>query len=96
MVHTVDSDVIVILLGFMGEFMAAYLSVKITVDFKTRSGCKYTSVNSIYPNLGSDIRSGLPFFHSFTGADSTCSFFQTIKKRLVWEMVTFPNERRVE
>ena len=90
MVHAVDSDVIVILLGFMGEFMAAYLSVKITVDFKTRSGCKYTSVNSIYPNLGSDIRSGLPFFHSFTGADSTCSFFKQSKKDWFGKWSDFP------
>ena len=35
MVHTVDSDVVVILLGFMSEFMAANPSVEITVDFKT-------------------------------------------------------------
>ena len=48
MVHTVDSDVVVILLGFMSGFMAANPSVEITVDFKTSSGHKYISINSIY------------------------------------------------
>ena len=80
MVRTVDSDVVVILLGFMSEFMAANPSVEITVDFKTSRWRKYISINSIYYNLGSDICSGLPFFHSFTGTDSTCSFFKQSKK----------------
>ena len=61
MVHTADSDVVVILLGFVSEFMAANPSVEISVEFKTRSGRKYISINSIYSNLGSDICSGLPF-----------------------------------
>ena len=94
--RTVDSDVVVILLGFMSEFMAANPSFEITVDFKTSSGRKYISINSIYSNLGSDICSGLPFFHSFTGADSHLLIFQTIKRGLIWEKVRFPNERRVE
>ena len=80
MVHNVDSDDVVILLGFMSEFMTANLSVEIIVDFKTSSGHKYISINSIYSNLGKDICSGLPFFHSFTGVDSTCSFLKQSKK----------------
>ena len=63
MVHTVDSDVVVILLGFMSEFMAANPSVEITVDFKTSSGRKYISINSIYSNL--EVTSVL-VYHSFT------------------------------
>ena len=90
MLHTADSDVVVILLGFMSEFMAASPSVEITVDFKTRNGLKYISINSIYSNLGSDICSGLPFFHSFTGADSTCSFFKQAKKDWFGKWLDFP------
>ena len=51
MVHTVDSDAVVILLGFMSEFMAANTSVEITINFKTNSVRKYISINSIYSNL---------------------------------------------
>ena len=51
MVHTVDSNAVVILLGFMSEFMAANTSVEITINFKTSSVRKYISINSIYSNL---------------------------------------------
>ena len=74
--HTVDSNVVVVLLGFMSEFMTPNPSVEITVDFKTSSGSKHISIKSICSNLGSDICSGLPFFHSFTGENSTRSFFK--------------------
>ena len=90
MVHTVDSDVVVILLGFMSEFMAANPSVEITVDFKTRSGRKYISINSIYFDLGSDICSSLPFFYSFTRADSTCSFLKQAKRDWFGKCLDFP------
>ena len=51
--HTSDiiSDAVVILLGFMSEFMAANTSVEITINFKTSSVRKYISINSIYSNL---------------------------------------------
>ena len=90
MVHTVDSDAVVILLGFMSEFMAANTSVEITINFKTSSVRKYISINSIYSNLWSDICSGLPFFHSFTWADSTCSFFKQSKKVWFGKWLDFP------
>ena len=70
--------------------MAANPSVEITADFKTRSGRKYISINSIYSNLWSDICSGLLFFHSFTGADTTCSFFKQSKKDLFAKWLDFP------
>ena len=95
MVHNVDSDDVVILLGFMSEFMAANPSVEITVDFKTSSGHKYISINSIYSNVISDICSGLPFFHSFTGVDSTCSFLKQLKKDWFGKWLNFPTEEEL-
>ena len=88
MVHNVDSDDVVILLGFMSEFMAANPSVEI-------SGHKYISINSIYSNLISDICSGLPFFHSFTGVDSTCSFLKQSKKDWFGKWLNFPMEEEL-
>ena len=70
--------------------MAANPSVEITVDFKTSSRHRYISVNPVYSNLGSDIGSGLPSFHSFTGADSTCSFFKQSKKDWLAKWLDFP------
>ena len=95
MVHNVDSDDVVILLGFMSEFMAANPSVEITVDFKTSSGHKYISINSIYSKLGSNICSGLPFFHSFTGVDSTCLFLKQSKKDWFGKLLNFPMEEEL-
>ena len=95
MVHNVDSDDVVILLGFMSEFMAANPSVEITVDFKTSSGHKYISINSIYSDLISDICSGLPFFHSSTGVDSTCSFLKQSKKDWFGKWLNFPMEEEL-
>ena len=74
----------------MSEFMAANPSVEITVHFKTSSRHRYISVNPVYSNLGSDIGSGLPSFHSFTGADSTCSFFKQSKKDWLAKWLDFP------
>ena len=73
----------------MSEFIAANTSVEITVNFKTNSRGKYISINSVYSNLGSEICSDLPLIHSFTGADSTCSFFKQSKKDWFGKWVDF-------
>ena len=90
MVHTVDNDAVVILLGLMSKLMAANTSVEITVDFKTSSECKCISINSIYSKLESDICSGLPFFHSFSEVTSTRSFFKQPKKDWFRKWLDFP------
>ena len=47
-------------------------------------------MNSIYSNIGSDICSGFPFFHYFTGGDSTCSFFKQSNKDWFGKWLGFP------
>ena len=78
-VHTVDSDVVLIFLGFMSEFTAANPSVEITVDFKTSSERKYISINSICSNLGSEYLFWFSILLLLTRADSTCSSFNRSK-----------------
>ena len=85
-----DSDVIVILLGFMKNFMDATQDFKQIVDFKSSSGRKILSMNSSYIELGDEICSGVPFFHCFTGADSTTSFFKISKKDWFSHWMNFP------
>ena len=80
LVQTGDTDVILILMGFMEQFLETTGDVDITVEFKSSSGRKILSMNSIYIKHGQKICSALPFFHSFTGADSTTSFFKISKK----------------
>ena len=96
MVHTVDSDVIVILLGFMSEFMVANASVEITVDFKTRSRCKYISITLFILTL--KVTSVL-VCHSFTPSPEQIllAHFSNNQKRIgLGEMLRYPNERIVE
>ena len=66
----------------MSEFIAG--------NPKTSSRHKYISINSVCSKLGSDICSGLPSFHSFTGVDSTCSFFKQSKKDWLGKWLDFP------
>ena len=43
---------------------------------------KIYSANDIYNEVGESCCLGLPFFHAFTGCDSTSSFFEKSKKKL--------------
>ena len=79
-VTTGDSDVIVILLGFMQQFLKSMNELELIVKFKTSKNKRIISINSSYLELGDEICSGLHFFHCFTGADSTSSYFKISKK----------------
>ena len=82
-IRTADSDVIVIILGFMQQLIEIKHDITVLVDFKSSTSRKIISLNTIFSQLGSQICSSLPFFHNFTGADATCSFFKVSKKRVV-------------
>ena len=79
-VRTGDSDVIIILLSFMGYFLSKDPLLIVHVEMKTSGRKRLFNMNDSYVSLGQDICSALPFFHCFTGADSTCSFFKISKK----------------
>ena len=89
-VKTVDSDVIVFLLGFMKKFMDAMQDLMLIVEFNSSSSRRILSMNSSYIELGHEICSGMPFFHCFTGADSTTSFFKISKKDWFSHWMNFP------
>ena len=80
LVKTGDSDVIVILLGFMKHFMNVNMELNLLVEFKSSSGRKFTSLNDIYVRHGAMTCSAMPFLHCFTGADAASSFYKTSKK----------------
>ena len=78
--RTVDTDVIVILLAFMPQFLELNRNVCIWADFGTGDHRRLLSINDSYDELGDFICLGLLFFHCFTGCDSTCSFFRKTKR----------------
>ena len=89
-IRTADSDVIVIILGFMQQLIEIKHDITVLVDFKSSTSTKIISLNTIFAQLGSQICSTLPFFHAFTGADATCSFFKVSKKEWFKCLMDFP------
>ena len=84
LVHTVDTDVIVILIGKFHHLTTLCQNVNIWVAFGTGKNFKYYHINAFYEDLGREKSLALPVFHSFTGCDTTSAFFGKGKKS-AWE-----------
>ncbi len=84
LVRTVDTDVVVILIGKFHHLIALCQDVQIWVAFGTGKNYAYYHINAIYDYLGRAKSLALPVFHSFTGCDTTSSFFGK-GKRSAWE-----------
>ena len=78
-VRTADSDVIAILTCFMTQFKTMRQDVELWVIFGTGNNRRTISINKTLEVLGDSISLALPFFHAFTGCDSTCAFFRKTK-----------------
>lgn len=74
MVHTGDTDVIVILLSNFHHIMAVNPAAEIWISFKTGKTTKMISLNTIASSLGVTTCKAMALFHAFTGSDSTSSF----------------------
>ena len=79
-VRTLDTDVIVILLSFMVQFINIDEHVSIMVDFGSGDSRRTISINRSFSELGDAVCLGLPFFHTLTGCDSTSAFYKKTKK----------------
>jgi len=90
LVRTVDTDIIVILLGKLSYFITVNSDANVWVAFGTGKNFAYWHINTIYFNLGQDKCIGLPLFHSFTGCDTTSSFFRKGKKMALEVWNSFP------
>jgi len=74
MVHTGDTDVVVILLSNFHHIKALNPAAEIWISFKAGKTTRMISLNSIASNLGTTTCKGMALFHAFTGSDSTSSF----------------------
>ncbi len=84
LVRTVDTDVIVVLAGIYFTLKDMYQDADIWVGFGTGKHYKCYSINSICQNFGKQRSRALPFFHAFTGSDTTSQFLGKGKKT-AWE-----------
>ncbi|KAG0721985.1 hypothetical protein GWK47_045320 [Chionoecetes opilio] len=84
LVRTVYTDVLVILIGKYHFLASKYPSADIWVAFGSGKNFLFLHINAICSTLGKEKSTALPVFHSFTGCDTTSSFFGKGKKS-VWE-----------
>lgn len=80
LVRTVDTDVIVILIGKFPYVIAVNSDASIWVAFGVGKNFVFWHINTICSNLGEAKSTALPFFHSFTGCDTTSRFFRRGKR----------------
>ena len=73
-VRTVDTDVVVILIGVIHDIQKSYPNANIWVAFgRDKFFCHY-NINSVSRDLGKRKSQCLPAFHSITGCDTTSAF----------------------
>ena len=84
LVRTVDTDVVIILVGMFHHFVALCQDVNIWVAFGSGKNFTFYHINTIYESLGIEKSLALPVFHCFTGCDTTSAFFGRGKK-VSWE-----------
>ena len=75
LIRTVDSDVLVILIGKFHHLMSIRPDLNIWVGFGTGRNFTYHHINTICASLGEERCISLPVFHCFTGCDTTSSFY---------------------
>ena len=74
MVHTGNTDVVIILLSNFIHIKAMNPASEIWISFKAGKTTRMMSLNNIAENLGSTTCKAMALFHAFTGSDSTSSF----------------------
>ena len=79
-VRTLDTDVLVILVSFMVQFINIDEHGSIMVDFGSGDSRRTIYINRSFSELGDAVCLGLPFFHTLTGCDSTSAFYKKTKK----------------
>ena len=86
LVRTVDTDVVVILVGKFHDLKAVNADVNIWVAFGMGRNFKFISINKICAFLGDQKSRSLPVFHALTGCDTTSGFNGTRAiKRSAWK-----------
>ena len=79
LICTVDTDVVVILIGRFDKLTAICPMANIWVAFGTGKNFTYYHVNYIAKTIGAEKSASLPVFHSFTGCDTVSAFYGKAK-----------------
>ena len=90
LLKTVDSDIIIILLGFMEKLLECNSDIKMWVKFNSGVNEKLIDMNTTFKELGGEIAYGIMFFHCFSGCDATTAFFKKSKNVLFKSWKCYP------
>ena len=77
MISTVDSDVVVLAVHYFEQLQLNQLWIK----FGVSKNKKFIAIHEMSTSLGPTICSGIPFFHAWTGSDTTSAFLEHGKKK---------------
>ena len=88
LVRTVDTDVLVILIGKFQHLRVIQRNLDLWVGFGTGRNFSFISINTICAGLGEARSRSLPVFHALTGSDTTSTFYGKGKRSAwqAWEM----------
>ncbi|CAJ1084188.1 Sodium/potassium-transporting ATPase subunit alpha [Xyrichtys novacula] len=89
-IRTVDTDIIVILVGLLGQLTKDYPDTGIWVAFGMGKNFQEICINTISQKIGKSISLALPAFHAFTGCDTTSQFRGKGKKSAWAAWKSFP------
>ena len=82
MVQTVDTDVLVILIGQFFYLQQLYSVIDLWIVFGVGKDYCFYSINHFILNIGEKTSKALPMFYTFTGCNTTSSFFRKEKKSM--------------
>ena len=91
LVKTVDTDVVIILLGLFHSLSTQFCDADIWIAFGQKKYFRYYHINTLYEAWGERKCRSLPFFHAFTGSDTTSQFFRHGKKSAWHAWTCFPD-----
>ncbi len=80
LVHTVNTDVVVIIIGKFHSLLIKHPAADIWIAFGTGKNFSYMHINAICQALAKEKSMSLPIFHYFTCCDTTSAFFGKGKK----------------
>ena len=66
----------------MSQFYAYNSDVSMYIEFVPKSTRRYIDINKCLSYIGENIAMALPFFHAFSGADATTSFYRKSKANI--------------
>lgn len=89
-VHTVDTDVVVIMTAVFHQLKKEFPLADILIAFSVSKNFRYYHINQIAHDLGETTCTALLFFHAFTGCDTYSCFFGKGKKTAWQAWLCFP------